>query len=77
MTDLITHTRPHHIALENWARDIWDAYLLGNKAEARVMFNQVPEDRRGYVAFHITSYSMSRHQLTKKHLEAFFRSTMK
>lgn len=73
----IRRDKPHLIALEDWAKQIWDAYLLGNKADARVMFSQVPEDRRGYVAFHITVYSLGPHQLTKEHLEDFFRSTMK
>ena len=76
MPNLIRRDQPHYIALENWAKDIWEQYLLGNKSEARIMFAQVPVDRRGYVAFHITTHSMGRTQLMKPYLEEFFRSTV-
>lgn len=76
IAEYVVREKPHHRALEDYAHIIWDRYLIGQKAEARSLFNQAPVDRRGYVAFHITAYSMSRHQLTKEYLEAFFRSVM-
>jgi hypothetical protein len=70
-------TRPHHIALRGLADDIVDRYVMGQKEEARSLFNQVPVDRRGYVAYHITIGSIRLGVLTTEQLETFFQSVTK
>lgn len=40
-------------SLVHWAAEIMGTYMLGNKEQARAMFQQVPADRRAFVTMHI------------------------